>query len=78
MMWNIHGEPTTPSVDLNPAAIGVNTIVAANANGETFIHALAIVVDGACVLTYKTGNTVVGVFKLAANQTISVSDLRGS
>lgn len=76
-IWNIHSEPSYAPVDLNTAVVGDNTIVAANPNGETFIHAFAVTVDGACVLTLKKGAASIGIFKLSANQTINLSDLPG-
>lgn len=76
-MWNIHGEPTYDDIDLNPATIGNNTIVAANTAGETFIHALSVVVDAETILTLKKGSTNIGVFKLQAYQTLNLSDLPG-
>lgn len=76
-MWNIHGETTDQNIDLNPAVIGDQTLVAANTAGETFIHAFSIIVDGACVILIKKGSTTVATFKMAANQTISLSDIPG-
>lgn len=77
MIWNIHGTPTNAKVDFNPATIGNNEVVAANASGETFILALAIIVDGDAVLTFKCGSREVGLFKLLENQTVSLSELPG-
>lgn len=76
-MWNIHGDPTYGSVDLNPATVGDNTIVAANASGETFIQAFSVVVDGATTVILKKGSTAIGTFKLQAFQTLNLSDLPG-
>lgn len=77
MIWNIHSEPTYAPIDLNPATVGNNTLVAANANGETFIHACSFSPDGACVVNLKKGSTTIGTFKLSTGQSVNLSDLPG-
>lgn len=78
MMWNIHGPSQYGNIDLNPATIGDNTIIAANAAGQNFLKALSIVVDAATVIVFKnTTTSSIATFKLQAFQTISLSDLPG-
>jgi hypothetical protein len=77
MIWNIHGEPTVAAINLQPASIGDNSILSGATIGETYIHGLMIIVDGATTLTLKFGSRTLGVFKLAANQTLNMSDIAG-
>lgn len=76
-MWNIHGEPTVSPINLVPATIGDNTIVAAPTIGETFIQGFMIIADAATTVTLKFGTRTLGVFKLAAAQTVNLSDIPG-
>jgi len=77
MIWNIHGEPTVAPIDLQPAVVGDNTILAGATIGETFVHGLMVIADGATTVTLKFGARTLGVFKLAANQTLNMSDIAG-
>lgn len=77
MLWNIHGEPTVSPINLQPATIGDNQILAGATIGETFVHGLMIIVDAATTLTLSFGTRDLGVFKLAANQTLNMSDIVG-
>lgn len=76
-MWNIHGEPTVAPINLAPASIGTNSIVAAPTIGETFIEGFMIIADAATTVTLKFGSRSLGVFKLAASQTLNLSDIPG-
>lgn len=77
MIWNIHGEPTVAPINFQPATIGDNSVLTGAVIGETFVHGLMIIVDGATTLTLKFGARTLGVFKLAANQTLNMSDIAG-
>lgn len=76
-MWNIHGESTVAPINLAPASIGDNTIVAAPTIGETFIQGFMIIADAATTVSLKFGSRTLGTFKLAASQTVNLSDLPG-
>lgn len=77
MLWNIHGEPTVAPINLQPATIGDNTILTGAVIGETYVHGLMIIADGAATVTLKFGSRTLGIFKLAANQTVNMSDIVG-
>jgi hypothetical protein len=78
MLWNIHSDPIILNIDLNPATIGNNTLIAGITNTRIFIRGLTISADGACVLTFKSGSTAYGTAKLAANGSFNLSDIAGA
>lgn len=71
--WYMHGEPVDAPVNVSSASD--NTVVAANANSQTFIMGLSVISVGANTVTIKLGARTVGVFPMTAGGTLNLSPM---
>lgn len=78
MFFNIHSDPIIVNVDFNPATIGVNTIITGITATRIYVRGLTVSVDGAAVLTFKSGSTTLGTAKLSANGSFNLSAIAGT
>ena len=72
-MQNIHGE--TVRAALNFGANGDNIIVPAVTLGEIFVHEIVGDASAVVTMTVKAGARVLGIFNLAADQGITLTDI---
>lgn len=78
MLWNMHSDPIVVNIDFNPATIGNNTVITGISGTSLFIRGLAVTVDGAAVLTFKSGSTALGTAKLADNGSFNLAEIPGA
>lgn len=76
-LFNIHSDPIIVNVDFNPATIGNNTLITGIAGNRIYIRGLTVSADGAAVLTFKSGATILGTAKLSANGSFNLSAIAG-